>query len=186
MRLFVLCLALTAAPFWETKAPQDWTVEELNGILRDSPWAQTEKGVRVFLASARPMQDAERELARRSRTRPGEKMVNEEYADFLREDHGRHIVLAVPYSSANALADAKEAARMERESMLKVGKKKYKMTGHFPPTPSDPYLRLIYPREVGPSDKTLTFELYLPGANPPFVMIEFRLKDLQYRGQPEM
>ena len=186
MHWFALWLAMAAAPFWETKTPQDWSQEELQRILHDSPWAQTEKGALVILASARPVQDAERELVRRRKKKPGEEAVNEDYQDFLREDRGRHIVVAIPNVSMNALAEAREADQMERESFLKVGKKKYKMTGHFPPTPSDPYLRLIYPRAVGPADKTLAFELYLPGVNPPFVMVEFRVKDLMYRGVPEM
>jgi hypothetical protein len=32
---------LLAADFWEKKAPQDWTAEEVDTILTDSPWAQT-------------------------------------------------------------------------------------------------------------------------------------------------
>jgi hypothetical protein len=35
-----LCAALAAADFWEKKAPQDWTPEEIDTILNDSPWAQ--------------------------------------------------------------------------------------------------------------------------------------------------
>lgn len=31
---------LLAADFWEKKAPQDWTAEEIESILTDSPWAQ--------------------------------------------------------------------------------------------------------------------------------------------------
>ena len=33
--------ALLAADFWEKKAPPDWTAEEVETILTDSPWAQT-------------------------------------------------------------------------------------------------------------------------------------------------
>lgn len=31
---------LLAADFWEKKAPEDWTTEEVETILTDSPWAQ--------------------------------------------------------------------------------------------------------------------------------------------------
>lgn len=31
---------LLAADFWEKKAPEDWTAEEVEQILTDSPWAQ--------------------------------------------------------------------------------------------------------------------------------------------------
>jgi len=70
--------------------------------------------------------------------------------------------------------------------VLKVGRKKYKITGQFPPTPMDPYLRLVYPREVGPNDKSLVFELYLPGVGRTYQIVEFRMKELLYRGKPEM
>jgi hypothetical protein len=180
MRAIVLWLALMAAPFWESKAPRDWSDAELKQLLTDSPWAQTVDGVALFLATARPLRDAEREMARRRRT------ADPEFADFMEQDQGKHIVLAIAYRDLNALADAAEAKRMEEESILKVGKKKYKITGHFSPTPSDPYLRLIFPREIGPNDKSLVFELYVPGASLTYRTVEFRMKELGYRGIPEM
>jgi len=75
---------------------------------------------------------------------------------------------------------------MEEESILKVGKKKYQMTGHFPPTPADPYLRLVFPRPIGPNDKSLVFELYLPGVGNTYRTVEFRIKELGYKGTPEL
>ena len=68
------------------------------------------------------------------------------------------------FPACAVLAGPREVKRMKEESFLRVGRKGYKMTGHFPPTPADPYLRLIYPREIGPNDKSLVFELYLPVA----------------------
>jgi len=180
MHAIALWLVLMAAPFWESKAPRDWTDDELQQLLTDSPWAQTIDGVALFLASARPLREAEREMARRTKT------ADPEFADFMEQDQGKHIVLAIACRNLNALADAAEAKRMEEESILKVGKKKHKITGHFPPTPSDPYLRLIFPREIGPNDKSLVFELYIPGASLTYRMVEFRLKELGYRGAPEM
>jgi len=40
MHIMVALLALLAAPFWEAKAPRDWSEEELRALLHDSPWAQ--------------------------------------------------------------------------------------------------------------------------------------------------
>ena len=68
---------------------------------------------------------------------------------------------------------------------MKVGRKKYKMLGHFPPIPSDPYLRLVFPRVVTESDKSVIFELYLPG-NGPYHDAEFRVREMIYQGKLEM
>jgi hypothetical protein len=187
MHSIAMWLALAAAPFWETKAPTEWSEEQLHIMLTDSPWAQAVANGEsyAFLASARPMQDAEREMSRR-RTAKGSEPPDPEYTDFIAQDQGRHIVLAILYRNLKLLADAREAARIEQESVLKVGKKKYKITGQFPPTPMDPYLRLVYPREIGPNDKSLVFELYLPGTAGSYQLVEFRTKELLYHGKPEM
>ena len=188
MHALGLLLALFAAPFWDAKAPPQWSDAELKQILSDSPWAQLisspEPGVLVFLASARPIEEAEIEFARRrSHQAP---WINEEYSDYLRENRGKCLVLAIPYSNYNALSDAAESRHMEEECVLKAGHKEYKMTGHFPPVPSDPYLRLIFPRAVGPEDKAFSFELYVPGFVNPYRRVEFRVKDLYYKGRLEM
>jgi hypothetical protein len=183
MHLVGVVLALLAAPFWETKAPRDWTEDELRTLLNDSPWAQPAEpspAVPVYLATATPMRAAEAERARRRAEQP-----NDEYLDFLREHSADSIVLAVACPKWTALSDAAESRHMEDESMMKVGRRKFHMTGHFPPTPSDPYLRLIFPREVTAADKSVTFELYLPG-NGPYHEAEFRLRDLMSKGKLEM
>jgi hypothetical protein len=74
---------------------------------------------------------------------------------------------------------------MQDESIMKVGRKKYQMVGHFPPTPSDKFLRLVYPRVVTAADKSVIFELYLPG-NGPYHEAEFRVRDMLYKGKLEM
>ena len=187
MHAMAFLLALAAAPFWETKPPAEWSEVQLRMLLTDSPWAQrlSESSAVAFLASASPVAEAERELWRRRKKKEDE-APDPEYTDFLANDHGRHIVLAIAYRDAKPLADAVESRHMEEESILKVGKKKYKMTGQFPPTAMDPYLRLVYPREVGPNDKSLVFDLYLPGIGHGYQMVEFRMKELMYRGKPEM
>jgi hypothetical protein len=185
MHAIAFWLALAAAPFWESKAPRDWNDDQLRILLTDSPWAQPAGGVSAFLATALPMQEAEREIWRR-RMLKGFEPPDPEYTDFLSHDQGKHIVLAISYRNPKPLADAAEARRMEEESVLKIGKKKYKIAGQFPPTPSDPYLRLVYPRQIGPNDKSLVFELYLPGTAGVYQVLEFKVKELLYKGKPEM
>ncbi len=190
MRACLLVIALLArAPFWETKPPEQWTDDELHELLSDSPWAQqavdsTGAGVGVRLATARPVREAERELARR--TAAPEDTQTDEYEEFLRENAGKQIVLAVAFSTASALDDPAEVKRMEERCVLKVGKTRHRMTGHFPPSPGDPYLRLVFPRVITPADKSLVFELYLPGVPNPYRRAEFRIRDLNYRGSTEM
>jgi hypothetical protein len=75
---------------------------------------------------------------------------------------------------------------MEEESVMKIGRKKYKMTGHFPPAPDDPYLRLVFPRQVGPKDKTVEFDLYLPGVADSYRTVEYPIKDMAYKGKLEL
>jgi len=183
MHLVCVLLALMAAPFWETKAPRDWTEAEIARLMHDSPWAQMAEpapDVQIYLATAEPLRAAEAELARRRGKR-----LNDEYVDYLRQQAGKTIVLAISFRNLNALSDAEEARHMEEESIMKVGRQKYKMEGHFPPVPGDPFLRLVYPRVVTARDKTVTFELYVPG-NGPYHEAEFKVRDMMYKGRLEM
>ena len=75
---------------------------------------------------------------------------------------------------------------MEEETSMVIGRKSFHFVGHFPPTSSDPVLRLIFNREVTPSDKAVTFRIYLPGLNFPEREVEFRVKDLMFQGKLEM
>jgi hypothetical protein len=200
MCTLVALLLLAGVPFWEAKPPQEWTDEEVEEILTASHWAKTVgqetsignvPGVHVYLASAKPMQEAEQEVERRMLRRkpetPGEDEEDEdEYRLFVQENQGKYIILAVRLPDPNALDDAEASRRMEEESYLKVGRKKHKMIGHFPPTPLDPYLRLIFPRAVRPGDKRFLLELYLPSAPLPYRTVEFFVEDLVYKGKPEM
>jgi hypothetical protein len=60
------------------------------------------------------------------------------------------------------------------------------MTGHFPPTAGDRFLRLAFPREVQATDKTVVFDLYLPGVPNPYREAEFQVKDMLVNGKLEM
>jgi hypothetical protein len=46
-------------------------------------------------------------------------------------------------------------------------------------------LRLVYPRVVTERDKSVVFELYLPG-NGPYHEAEFRVREMRYKGKLEM
>ena len=195
-------LLLAAVPFWETKPPNQWTDAELLQMLTDSPWAQMVGGpgkaspalpVLVFLATAEPMRLAEQERERRAALRrpptagpTEEDVMVEEYHAWLEENRARQFVVAVRIPDTKAFADEAEVRRMEEECVLKIGRKKIRMTGHFPPTARDPYLRLAFPRQVQPGDKTMTLELYLPGVPVPFRVADFTLKDMVVRGKLEL
>lgn len=185
-----LLAALAAAPFWEARPPGAWSTEEIRQLLSDSPWGQVvtgplgDRGVVVYLATARPVLEAERELVRRGlRRAPAEGSPSGEYEAFLRENQGRVIVLAVRLAQLPALEHEAERRRMEQDCVLRVGRRKYRLTGHFPPTPDDPCLRLVFPRQAGPADKTLRFDLYLPGVPHPDRWAEFRFSRMKYRGE---
>ena len=185
-----LMLFLAAVPFWEAKPADSWTVEEARALLTDSPWAQKadtgrnrdELPAPVYLASADPVILAEDRL-RASRRSHGEDPAWTEYREYLVENSGKYIVLAILVIKPEALLDNSESRRMEEESVLRSGKRKYRVTGHFPPSRTDPFVRLVFPREVFDTDKSLRFELYVPGTGRPYRQAEFRLKDMLYRGK---
>jgi hypothetical protein len=179
---------LMAEPFWETKTPRDWSEDELQRMFMDSPWAVAPEGrppMQAYLATAAPMREAEAERARR-RGILQNTALQEEYAAFLGENQGKVIVLAVRLLVPSDLADAAESKRMEEESALKAGRKRLKLTGHFPPTPSDPWLRLVFPRPSGALDKSLVFELYVPGVPNPYRTVELPIKPMMYKGRLEL
>jgi hypothetical protein len=165
-------------------------------MLHDSPWAHpavaqgivSQSGIQTYLSSALPIQEAEAEVGRRRqiRNRPTGPAETDEYLKFLKQQKGDTIVLTVNFPDPIQLSNAAEAHRMEEECFLKIGRKKYKMTGHFPPTPDDPYLRLVFPLAIGPKDKILEFDLYLPGAPDPYRIVEYVIKELIYKGKPQI
>jgi hypothetical protein len=180
-----LLLVSAAAPFWEAKPPEKWTQEEVALILTNSPWGR-DVGTPLFLASAKPAQEAEEQIRLRSARKGVEAPpAEDDYRSYLAEYPGKHLIIAVRVTRPEDLAIAKSTRDMEKESYLRVGKEKIKMVGHFPPTPSDPYLRILFPKRVDPGAKTLRFSLYLPGITQPFREVEFELKEMVYKGKPE-
>ena len=198
--LFTFLFLMFAGPFWQEKMPADWTDVELSQLFANSPWAQVVGApsrsapappVQVFLATATPMVEAEKERAKRlkARKKAGEEEkedpLAEEYQAWLEDNRATQIIVAIRMGSNLKMSDEAEVKHMEEDSFLQVGRKKVKMTGHFPPTSRDPYLRMAFPRTPLADEKTLTFALYIPGLPLPFREVQFRLKDLLLNGKPE-
>jgi hypothetical protein len=193
-------LLMLAASFWENKAPADWTDNELLILFTDSPWAQMVEPavkdahgapVQVYIASAAPMQAGEKERERRYIRKgngppPAESPMDIEYRLWLEDNLAKQIVVAVRTFRTKDFDDGAQTKRMEEDTVMRVGRKKFKMTGNFPPTERDPYLRIAFPREVQANDKIVTFELYVPGATPPFRTVEFKVKDMMVNGKLEL
>ena len=195
----LLAFFLFADPYWVNKPPPEWTEPELTALLTNSPWAQSVGGpvaaapaVEVFLATAAPIELAWKERDRRMRLRRGPGPVAPEnpgaleYRLWLEDNRATQIVLAIHILNNRGFLDEHEVRRMEEESVMHAGKKKIRMTGSFPPSETDPYLRLAFPRQVDLSDKTLSFDLYLPGVPAPFRNAEFKLKDMVSAGKLEL
>ena len=192
--IFVLFQQLAPAPFWETKPAAKWTNAEIEVLMTQSPWgvptfsgnakSAGEASV-AFLASARPLREAEEQLFLRREIKGEARSDEDDYRAYISQNPGKHIVLAVRMAPNDALSDAAETKIMEKECFVRIGKRKLKAVGHFPPTPSDPYLRLLFPRASLAGLKALSFGLYLPGLNRPFHDVELPVKDLTYRGQLE-
>ncbi len=187
MRALLPLLFFLSQPFWETKPPEQWTDAEIQAIRSDSPWAQRSEASVIFLATAAPIEQAEGELRLRFKNNPSAlPEPDPDYLEYLRDHREQHFVLGITYPTLNGTSDARENKRMEEESVMIVGKKTYHIVGHFPPTPSDPVLRLIFPRAVNSTDKTVLFRLYLGGLTFPEREAEFRVKDLTYQGKLQM
>ena len=187
MHVLLPLFLFLAQPFWEAKPPERWSSQEISLLRSNSPWAQVmgpEPGVLVYFATARPIEEAEGEL--RLRTKNALREPDPDYLTYLSENRDQHFVLAIPYDKVNVLEKAEELRKMEAESVMMIGRKTYKIIGHFPPTPSDPVLRLVFSREVQPSDKKVVFRLYVPGVDFPEREAEFQVKELLYHGKLEM
>ncbi len=196
MIALLLPLFLMVDPYWVGKPPAQWSEAELLALLTNSPWAQAVGGpvaeapsIQVFLATAGPIQLAEQERDRRVeiRRKPGTPAPeNTESQLWMEDNRATQIVLAVRVPNNKGFLDEREVKRMEAESVMHAGKKKIKLTGSFPPSESDPYLRLAFPRQVELVDKSLIFDLYLPGVPAPFRNAEFKLKDMVVNGKLEL
>src|SRR5580704_13457056 len=184
MHALLPLLFFLAQPFWEAKPPEKWTALEIDTLLGNSPWSQTtgpSPDVLVYFATAQPIEDAESELRLRKKDPLPE--PDPDYASYISENHDKAIVVAIPYRTVAGLGKAEELRSLEEESVMIVGRKTYKIIGYFPPMRSDPVLRLVFPREVQATDKTVIFRLYLAGISFPEREVQFKVKDLVYHGR---
>lgn len=180
-----------ATPFWDTKPAADWTLDEVQAILTGSPWAQMASAgqsdvappVQIYVASAQPAILAEDRM-RVARRKPTTDPAWEDYRAYLVENTGKYIILAIAALKPEVFLDNSETTQMEKESRMKIGKRKYKIEGHFPPSSTDPYVRLVFPRDVREGDRFLEFEVYAPGSGNPYRQVRFELKDMTYHGKP--
>jgi len=192
---FALLTLLTATPFWDTIDVKQWSEEQLLDFFGNSPWSQPAEstagnGVLTFLATSKPIQLAEVEKRRRQMKKvAGIDVIQDpawdEFQEFLERDTAKYIVLAVAIP-AEATREASEMSLMENQSVMKLGKQKIKMSGYFPPSPTDPYTRLIFPRAGTEKAKELVFELFLPGTGTPYRQVYYPTKGMNYRGRLEM
>jgi hypothetical protein len=188
MHALIAVLFFLAQPFWETKPPEQWTDREIDIIRGSSPWTQSigpAPELIVWFATAEPIEAAEAEA--RLHKRHPLREPDPDFLDFLRDNREKVFVLAVAYPSLSGLdKEAGAWKTVEKETLMKAGGNTYKIEGTFPPTPSDPVLRLVFPRSVKATDKSVAFRLYLPGLPFPEREAEFHVKDLSYRGKLAM
>jgi len=181
-------LLLLAAPFWEAKAPAQWTDIELRQLLVDSPWAQLVPGptktfapVQLYIATAGPVRQAQMELARRAN-----KQGVSEYSLWFEDYSKTQVILAVRVDKLEPYSEAKEIQQLEKSSVMHMGRRRVRMTSYFPPSAADPYLRMAFPRDVKLSDKTVGFDIYAPGVPGGFRSAEFKLEAMQIAGKLEL
>jgi hypothetical protein len=188
MHALLALLFFSTQPFWESKSPAQWTDHEIDLMRISSPWTQTlDPAPRLLLwfATAQPIEEAESEA--RLHKRNPLRQPDPDYVDFLASNREKIFVLAIEYPTLSGLGKESDAWRqVQKETAMRIGPKSYPVEGLFPPEPSDPVLRLVFPRQVKPTDKSVTFRLYLPGLPFPEREAEFRVKDLTYRGKLAM
>ena len=180
----LLLSLLLAGNFWNDKPPEQWTVAEVRTLLTNSPWGQSGNSaneVEVHLATALPMKEAEKRERAFARRTGAMSLTFDEYTAMAEE--GRYIVLAVKIEDPLALSDNDHVKRLERDSEMRVANRRFKIVTYFPPTPGDPYMRLVFSRV--PLAGALVFRIYVPGAISPYRNAEFNEKDLFYKGKVE-
>lgn len=189
----LLAFFLAAAAFWETKPPQQWTGDQLLYMMTESPWVQAgksglnsqwETGLVMYLASAKPMRDAEAEMHRR--TAATDDFLFEDYRAWLAENADKYIVLAVRIAKEEALANAEDAALMEKDSKMIVSGRKYPVKFFFAASKKDPWARLAFPRAVTDKNKQVEFEVFVPLVSGNYRLAIFDIKTLMSNGKLEI
>lgn len=191
-----ILLLLLAQAYWQSKPPAEWNDLELARFLVDSPWAQmadpSAKGgsfpqIAVYLATAEPVQNAVAERNRRialRRPNAANDFLREELEAWFADNRAGHVILAARVGINEAFTSEPEMRRMKQDSVLDVARVRLKMTGYFPPTSRDPYLYLAFPRvPVTAADKSIGFDLYLPGVPGPFRRADFKTREMLVEGK---
>jgi hypothetical protein len=197
MTMWMLLLLLAASPFWQEKPPAEWNDLQIAQSLNDSPWAHAAKGngkvivapVQAYLESSqfveRVLQERNRRAALR-RKETAEGALAEEYRFWFEDNRTDQVILAVRVGTPNAFSDEREIRRLQEDSTMHSGNVSVKMSGHFPPSANDPYVHLAFPRNIiQPSEKTLSFQLYLPGIASPYRSVDFLPSELMTDGRPD-
>src|ERR1051326_3610144 len=197
----LVALLFLVDPFWQSKPPVDWTDSELSQFFVNSPWAQmvpqsgkaqsekkAEAGqlVQVYLASSGPIMKAVAERERRVELRrPGTAQtlagdpLSEERSVWFADNRERQVIVAVRAGNNPAFSSAQETRRMEQDCAMDLGRTRVRLSAFFPPTRTDPNLYLAFPREpITDSDKTVSFELYVPGVPGPYRTFTFKVKEM--------
>jgi hypothetical protein len=194
-----LLLLVFAELFWQSKPPAEWNDVELAQFLADSPWAQmaaapgktgTAPAVQIYLATAGPIERAVEERNRRIALRQSkaatESLLGEEFAAWFADNRAEHVIVAARVGNNSAFSSESETRHLQ-DSAMDLGRFKVKMSSYFPPTVSDPHLYLAFPRgQASPADKSVAFELYLPGVSGPFRTVQFKVKDMLVDGKLEL
>lgn len=195
---WLLALFAFAGPFWRENPAGEWTDIQLSQFFVESPWAKmataTGKGslsppVAVYIASAGPVELAERERERRVtlRRKQADDPLAEEYRAWVEQYRKTEVILAVRVGNSSAFSEGSEIRRMEDGCWMRVPRGRVKATAYFPPSSRDPYLRLAFPRgSVNMEEKYLGFDLYLPGVAGPYREVQFTLKEIMVEGRPEL
>ncbi len=202
-----LLLWLFADPFWVTETPKEWTDAEIQTLTTDSPWAMMMlapvgefPAAQTYIATASPIQEAEREIQRRKEARttrePEFDPYAEEYQQWVEEFGPTHVILAIRISDQKAYYNADELDEMEKECIMRLAGRKVQITGYFPPSDGDPFLRLAFPKDLSKlkldnlpdslKNEKAKFELYVPGVSGPYRAAEFRLSDMVLNGELQL
>ncbi len=197
--IWLTILSVLVQAYWQSKAPADWNDLELARFLVDSPWAQmaapSAKGgsfppIAVYLATAGPVQKAVAERARRialRRPNAANDFLREEFEAWFADNSAGHVILAARVGNNEAFTSEPEMRRMKQDSVLDLGRARLKMSGYFPPTSRDPYLYLAFPRAPATvAEKSVGFDLYLPGVPGPFRRADFKIRDMLVDGKLEL
>ena len=199
--MWMLLLLLLATPFWQEKAPAEWTDLRIAQFLNDSPWAHAAKGntkvtgapVQTYLASSAFVERVEKERNRRAalRRKQEEGALTEEYRFWFEDNRKEQVILAVRVSTPTvgtplAFSNESEVRRMQEDSTMHSGSLSVKMSGYFPPSANDPYLHMAFPRSIiQPLEKYLSFQLYLPGIAGPYRTVDYLPSELIVDGKAD-